>query len=277
MGEGFLAGSFGRTGCCELRDCYWASWLAGALAPSMIAFAQEPKFEVASVKPSAPEERGIGMLAYPGGRLTVRNYTLRMLVHQAFALEDFQILGGPKWAGEERFSIMAQPPAGSASSKINPNNPKLPPPAEELLMLRALLVERFHLTVHEEVKDGLGYDLVVGSKGSKLNDAKDRNDFPVVAFYTTDNPERPVLRRGINASMPLLATALSETLNRPVLDRTGLKGATSFKFDHKAGPDGTVDGSMISNAIEVLGLKLTPVRAPIRYLMIDSAEKPDAN
>jgi uncharacterized protein (TIGR03435 family) len=249
----------------------------GALAPRIVAFAQEATFEVASVKPSGPEERGIGMLAYPGGRLTVTNYTLRMLVHEAFALEDFQILGGPKWAGEERYSIAARPPADSKSSKINPPNPKLPPPEEELLMLRALLAERFHLIAHEEVKDGPVYELVVGNKGPKLTDAKDKDAFPVVMFITTDNPERPVMRQGENASMPLLAKALSRTLKRPVLDRTGMNGAYDFKFDQEAGPDGVVDGSSLSDSIEVLGLRLTPARGPVRYLVIDHAEKPDAN
>jgi uncharacterized protein (TIGR03435 family) len=247
--------------------------IAGAMLPKTVAFAQEPKFDVASVKPSGPQEDVIGMFAYPGGRLTATNYTLRNLIREAFTLEDFQILGGPKWAGEDRYSIVAQPPVGSASSKINPNNPKLPPPEEELSMLRALLAERFHLMAHEEVKDGPVYELVVGSKGPKLTEAADKNDFPVVAHGPTDNPERPTLRRGINASMPLLAADLSRTLKRPVLDKTGLKGTYDFKFDHEVHPD----GSILSNAIEVLGLKLRPARGPIRYLVIDGAEKPDAN
>jgi uncharacterized protein (TIGR03435 family) len=245
--------------------------VAGSLAPRLIAFAQEPTFEVASVKPSGPDEDVFGMFAYPGGRLAVTNYTLRALIFEAYGIEDFQILGGPKWAGEERYSIVAKPPADSKSSKINPSNPKLPPPEEELLMLRALLAERFHLMVHEEVKVGPVYALAVGRKGAKLTDAKDKNAFPVVAT----NQDRS--RSGENATMPLLAAALSRKLKRPVLDRTGLKGSYDFKFDPEVGPDGKLDDSSFSGAIEVLGLKLTPARGPVRYLVIDHAEKPDAN
>jgi hypothetical protein len=36
-----------------------------------------PVFEVASVKPSTSQEVVIGMFVYPGGWLTVTNYTLK--------------------------------------------------------------------------------------------------------------------------------------------------------------------------------------------------------
>jgi uncharacterized protein (TIGR03435 family) len=77
-----------------------------------------------------------------GGRLTITNYTLKMLIHEAYGVQDFQITAGPKWAGEVRYSIIAKPPADSNASKINATNPKVPPPAEELLMLRELLADR---------------------------------------------------------------------------------------------------------------------------------------
>ena len=62
------------------------------------AFGQEtaiaPAFEVASVKPSTEQDRVIGMFTYPGGRVTATNYTLKMLIHEAYAIEDYMILGG---------------------------------------------------------------------------------------------------------------------------------------------------------------------------------------
>jgi len=32
-----------------------------------------------------------------GGRITITNYTLRMLIHEAYGVQTFQISGGPKW------------------------------------------------------------------------------------------------------------------------------------------------------------------------------------
>jgi uncharacterized protein (TIGR03435 family) len=131
-------------------------WLLATLAASCgwAQSAQLPAIELASLKLSSPDEHVIGMFVYPGGRITVSNYTLRMLIHEAWQVEDFQIDGGPKWADQDRYSIVARPPADSKSSKVNPPNPKLPPPDEERMMLRALLAERFGLVVHEEERDG---------------------------------------------------------------------------------------------------------------------------
>jgi uncharacterized protein (TIGR03435 family) len=59
--------------------------------------ATPPAFEVASVKPSDDQTRIIGMFTYPGGRVTATNYTLKMLIHEAYAIEDYKILGAPRW------------------------------------------------------------------------------------------------------------------------------------------------------------------------------------
>jgi hypothetical protein len=87
-----------------------------------------PAFEVASVKRSDPSERVIGLWTWPGGRITVKNYTLKMLIEAAYEIQEFQIAGGPKWTGDERYSIVAKPPADSKSSTIRPQFAKLPPP-----------------------------------------------------------------------------------------------------------------------------------------------------
>ena len=64
-------------------------------------------FEVASIKPSAPDGRGSMIRMMPGGGLTVTNATLRMLLTLAYDVRDFQISGGPGWIGSERYDINA--------------------------------------------------------------------------------------------------------------------------------------------------------------------------
>ncbi len=85
--------------------------------------------------------------------------------------------GAPPWTSERRYSIVAMPPADSKSSRIHPANPKVPPPDEELLMLRALLMSRFHLAVHEEKKEGSVFALELDKQGSRLTPAKNRGSF----------------------------------------------------------------------------------------------------
>jgi uncharacterized protein (TIGR03435 family) len=200
-----------------------------------------------------------------------------MLIAAAYRVREFQILGGPKWAGEERYSIAAMPPANSKSSKISPANPKLPPQEEELLMLRALLVDRFHLAVHAETKEGRVFALELGSKGPKLTNARDNDAYPVVSYGRTGTAERPDFMEGQNASMALFAERLSRELYCPVLDQTGLKGAFDFKFEYAADLSESAAGPSLFSAIQQLGLKLAPTRGPVPHLAIDHAERPSEN
>lgn len=239
--------------------------------------AQQPKFEVATVKPSTPEERSVGMYVHPGGRMTVNNFTLRMLIHDAWLIDDFLIEGGPKWANQDRYSITATPPAGSKSSKVNPPNPKLPPIEEERWMLQALLADRFGLVVHEETKEAPLLALVLNGKSQKLSPPKDPDTFPVVVFGTTDTPELPNFLRGENATMDMFARRLADMMQRPVVNQTGIAGAFDFSLKYVQRPTDQATGPLLTTAVQDIGLKLIQTKAPVRHVIIDKAEKPSEN
>jgi uncharacterized protein (TIGR03435 family) len=239
--------------------------------------AQQPTFEVATVKLSTPDERIIGMFVYPGGRMTVSNYTLRMLIHEAYLVQDFLIEGGPKWANEDRYSINATPPPGSKSSQVKPANIKLPPIEEERLMLQHLLAERFGLVVHEEMKDAAVLALVNSNQTLKLSPPKDPQTFPVVVFGYTDAPERQNCLRGENATMDMFAKRLADMMKRPVVNQTGIPGAFDFMITYVQNISDTASGPSLTTAVQDLGLKLVNARAPVRHIVIDKAEKPSAN
>ncbi|HKA01576.1 MAG TPA: TIGR03435 family protein [Candidatus Solibacter sp.] len=246
------------------------------LAATTLA-AQQLTFEVATVKLSTPADRSIGMLVYPGGRMTITNYTLRMLVHDAYLVQDFLIEGGPRWANEERYSITATPPPGSKSSKVNPPNAKLPPVEEERQMLQALLAERFELVVHEEMKEAPVLALTAVSKTPKLSPPKDANAFPVVVFGYTDPPERQNFLRGENATMDMFAKRIADMTKRPVVNQTGIPGAFDFMIKYVQDISDTTTGPGLTTAVQDLGLKLVNARAPVRHIVIDKAERPSAN
>ena len=83
-----------------------------------------PSFEVASVKPAGPPAgQHTGIFNYPGGRISVSQLTLEMLMSEAFRVEAFQISGGPGWIRKDRYDIEAKPPASSKSSMSRPTNP----------------------------------------------------------------------------------------------------------------------------------------------------------
>lgn len=244
-----------------------------ALFVSSIVIGQT--FEVASVKPSTPQERDISLLTYPGGRITVRNFTLKQLIEQAYGVQRFQV-SGPAWIDVDRYSIEARPPAGSESSRFSPADPKTPPPKEELLMLRALLADRFQLKLHRATKEGAVYSLVAGNKGPNLQPAKNTKDRPWVGNGFESDPDgqrRIYYIAGQNASMPLLAERLGSFLRRPVNDDTRLTGSFDFKFTYE---EDETFGSIVT-AIQSLGLKLESRKGAVETLIVDHAEKPSAN
>ena len=74
--------------------------LAGAsflLAQSQAAggASTPPTFEVASVKPNNSGDGRVIMMPQPGGRLSLTNVPLRLMIRNAYRVRDFQIVGGP--------------------------------------------------------------------------------------------------------------------------------------------------------------------------------------
>ena len=123
------------------------------------AMAQEPAFEVASVKPAAPMVGGGFRISMGGdpGRLNYSNVSLRDLIRAAFQLKDYQI-SGPDWLNNERFDVVAKLPDGAKES-------------EKWAMLQTLLKERFKLEVHREKKDLPAYALTVAKGGPKMKES----------------------------------------------------------------------------------------------------------
>lgn len=101
--------------------------------------------------------------------------------------------------------------------------------------------------------------------------------------------------RGFTAehvTMPNLARALSQMMEAPVLDETGLKDAYDFKLEWipeatetagapeaipAAGQAGLAVDWIFGALPQQLGLKLERRKAPVDVLVIDNIEKPSAN
>src|SRR3990172_4221110 len=117
--------------------CVLGAPLRGAQTP---AADKRPAFEVASVKPNNSGMPRV-TISMQGDRYTAINVTLRMLMRNAYQLQDSQMMGGPGWLDTERFDVVAK-------LETVP-----PPPGELQLMLQALLADRFKLATHTETKE----------------------------------------------------------------------------------------------------------------------------
>lgn len=123
--------------------------------------AQQPEFEVATIKPSAPQPMGKMMMGTRGGpgtddpsRYSCLNCTLTMMLMQAYNVQRFQITGPPV-LDSEHFDVTAKVPAGTSKEQFR-------------MMIQKLLAERFKLKLHHDTKDLPVYDLVVAKGGPKL-------------------------------------------------------------------------------------------------------------
>jgi uncharacterized protein (TIGR03435 family) len=196
------------------------------------------------------------------------------LVTAAYSVEEFQILGGPLWASTDRFDVAAI--SGSDFSQ-DPDRVKAlgrDAPRMMMVMLQALLLERFQLRVHRETKIATVYSLLVGKNGPKLEPSARTDQRPYVRLLPTGSTVRML---GRQASMMLLAETLSWKLGAPVTDKTGLAGDFEFSFEY-TGDDSQLDaGPSLFTAIQQLGLKLESSKGPVQALIIDHAERPAAN
>ena len=170
-------------------------------------------------------------------------------------------------------------------------------------MLQSLLEDRFQLKVHRETREIPVYALTIAKGGSKLQPFREGSCIPVdhskfPPFYPL--PTADQIARNCHASARRDGTTLkvdaqgltpdefskifldSETVDRPVIDKTGMTGRfdvhLEYMPDRFVTPDNPGGGPSIFTAIqEQLGLRLEPSRGPGEYLVIDSVQIPSEN
>ena len=243
--------------------------------PPMAADA-DPSFEVATIKPSKPDQPGKAFLVR-GAEFSTINTTLADLVSFAYEVHAKQVVGGPAWMDSQKFDITAKP-----------DTPGSPSRKQLQTMIRKLLADRFQLKFHKDKKELSAYVLSVAKTGPKMTkDTNDPNGLPGLFFQ-----QLGVLTVR-NATMGDFAQLMqSAVLDRPVVDQTGL--ADKFDFLLKWTPDESQFGGMgvkvpppsdaadapppLFTAIqEQIGLKLEAAKTPVEVLVLDHVEQPSGN
>lgn len=218
------------------------------------------RFEVASIKPSLAVSTNSSGLATRNGRLTAANVTLKRCIMGAFAVGPNQIVGGPGWLDSDRYNITAKAEQPTDSD------------AEIMEMVKSLMVERFKLAFHREIRTMQAYVLEASKKGPRLGN-----------FSTAEASTRSG-RGSIDAkaiTMTRLAEVLSRQMELPVVNDTGLDGAYDVKVEWNPEPGRPTkidsEPSIFTAIQEQLGLRLTSRKAPVAVFVIDHAEKPTEN
>lgn len=270
-----------------------------------------PQFEVASVKLNPRCENGFrgGNLSPSPGRLEMPCVTLESLLQTAYGTfgdgmtintEPLHMEGGPAWLRSERYAVSAKSDG---------------PVRTELLaapMLQNLLEERFHLKIRRETRQVSVYALSAAKGGLKIAPLVEGACTPLDLSHPPPPPKAgepspsfcgvmrlgPAGKGGMmmevrGVTMVQFAQRLSGRLDRTVIDKTGIAG--QFNFHLEFSPDTAIPGQNLNGAgqteapldpdrpslftalQEQIGLKLTPDKGPVSFLVIDHVEKPTAN
>jgi len=252
---------------------------------SLWAQSETPKsFDAASLKLNDSGRTGFKLGPPAHGALDGTNATVKMLIAFANRTQESKVVGGPSWVNSDRYDMAAKGP----ETATNP---------EVWEMLQTLLSQRFKLVVHRDTRELPVYALVVGKKGIKLTPAEEG---ACAAAIKASQPcgSAGIVQNGViatNVSMTNIAALLARQLDRPVVDKTGLKGKYDCQLywvpDGYKEPDAAAmdanpreprriltDGPSIFAAVqEIAGLKLEAEKGPVEVVVIDKIEKPSAN
>lgn len=246
--------------------------------PKVMPADANPVVEVATIKPSNPDERRFGIGVRPGGAFSTAGTTLRDLITFAYGVHARQIIGAPGWIEGDKFDISGKPDIEGM-----PNDKQM------RSMMQKLLADRFKLALHHDKRELTVYAITVGPAGPKLTKSQSTGlPLPGLGF------------RGLGSMMARNATiadvaSLLQTmvLDRPVVDQTGLTDRydltlnwapddSQFRVRGDQPPlpppaDADTRPDLFKAVQEQLGLKLESTKAATDVLVIDHVEKPEAN
>lgn len=252
-------------------------------APSPVA---SMKFEVASVKRLQTNADSVSLGAKPLGTYYTVSGPLQTFLQTAYQVPPNRQIGGPDWLRTDTYSINAKVPDGV------PNTPE-----NVRIMLRALLAERFMLTVHDEQREMPIYALVKDRKlGPKIQPSTCTAQLSAERAAVPPNPAgvkwerdprcgqvQSANRGGARlisvGGFPIgtLVDALQYQVDRLVVNRTELTGTYVIELIYAPSQPGVEmpDLPPLTTAIrDQLGLKLEATRAPARVLVVDRVERP---
>jgi len=241
-----------------------------------------------------------------------------------------RIRGGPSWVESEKFAI---------EIRLSGDTTNLTGPAHHDAVLtamapalRALLEDRFQLKLRKATEERPMYALAIASGGLKMTAVDPNKCYEVTAeqWSKTSRVSLPPAPAGFEGTLPCgyegyraekvngdgkgnqsieftripmkeLALWLSRSMDRYVLDKTGVDGRFNFKLEY-APDDNTPgdieiaaifaearrqlrpdqvrpepvkgDGPTIFKALQALGLTLEKTTGPAEYLLIESAQRP---
>jgi uncharacterized protein (TIGR03435 family) len=243
------------------------------------------RFEVVSIKRSAPNQTSGSISTQPGNQFVMVNMEVRALIGSAYPADSPEYVNAPQWTIFEKYDITAKPPEGTSRADMQP-------------MFRALLAERFNFKGHYETREQPMYALVLARTDGKLGPAMEKlgvdcagrsaarlrgetlADLPPLANGMAPCSMRAGPDGMVSGGMTMerLARSIQGGTGRILVDRTGLTGDYAFTLNYTSNPRPDSDTPSLFTALqEQLGLKLESIRGPVTVLVIDHIDRPTEN
>jgi uncharacterized protein (TIGR03435 family) len=251
---------------------------------------QRESFEVASIRENHSSSIASPQIRQQPSGLTATNVTVLSLIQYAFGVTEGDIVAElPSWVKATRFDVVAKTAHGPLSR------------SRLLSMTKVLLEDRFGLDASYERVEGPVYALVTARADGKTGPRMRPSESNCLVDAPLDAAEQPVRVLNISSrcglshmtdsgglvglfgsrvTLPQFARELSRVggLDRPVVDRTGLKG----EFDMAAAPTpdmvaATGQARFLIALREQLGLVLRSEPGSFEVLKIRRIEKPSPN
>lgn len=279
-------------------------------------------FDVASIKPDVQGSAPLSNVPrsnfplnnqdsyYPtGGLFSATNYRVDFLIGFAYKLTSLQTSAVtaelPKWATTTQYDIQARASGNPTKDQMR-------------LMMQALLADRFKFAAHIETRQGPISAFVLAKAGETGPELKPHaNDVACANMLPPSGPGAfpiapPSLANGLPAVCGMMETKLGPrgwhlsarnvtipqfisylggpalvSLDRPAIDRTGLRGTFDVTLDFIPDKPLFMNGAPypFADSAEVfpdalrdqLGIKLQATSGPIDTLVIDHIEQPTPN
>ena len=225
-----------------------------------------PSFLVATIRPSDPDATGGWSFESEGHHIQCARATVADIMAMAYGVQLRQIVNGPAWLSKDRYDINGVPDV-----------PGIPNVIQLRGMYQKLLAERFHLALHQEMREMPIYAITV-AKGGPLLKVADPNEH-LNTGNSGDGHQRTL--KFTSVAMPELAHNLEFYEDRPVVDQTSLQGRYDFTlkwtYDISAESEPGSPPSLFTAIKEQLGLRMDAVKGPAEVVVIDHLERPSEN
>jgi uncharacterized protein (TIGR03435 family) len=235
--------------------------------PPMAANA-DPAYEVATIKPATPEEAH-ALFDLHVRRFSATGTSAIELIKIAWNVRGRQVIGAPPGLNDRKYDIVAEP-----------DTPGLPSEAQSRVMVRKLLVERFHLVAHTDTQLYPVLALTLDPKAPRpvpadpnfsgnggMSGRRDGDDF-VLQFSGTTIPQ-------------MLAFMMNTFQDKQLVDETGLTGIYNITLRIEGLTQGPVTsddvGVALIQAAQHAGFKFIAKKESLPVVVIDHIDPPTPN